>query len=549
MRKTKIIMTSMLLATGIIGANAQTYWNGSTTVETTTTGGCDVGGNLTVRGGQVDILNGTAGGNIVGNGSNGWLGVLGGSSGAGTADGAYLQLFGNSSVGSGSTYIVSSGTTSSGASFFYQPFGAPSVHTMTVKNDGKVIIPKTLHVEGSLIDMTTTGGDFTRSIIANSGNKGLNMLSGTNGGDGAHITMCALGNLTHPGYMGLHTVGQGAFDFWNINGGTTTPLVNISTSGLYVKQGLIDMTTHGGDFNRMIRANSSTAALQILSGTGGSDGAYITMCPTGNPTHPGYMGLHTMGGGAFDFWNVTGGTTTPLVKINTSGTYVKQGLLDLSHGIGAGSNIVAGATNSWLGILGGTSGGGTADGAYLQLFGNSSGGAGSMYVVSTGSTGSGTSFFYQPSGATSVNNMVVRNDGKVIIGSDLISSLCGTTTDNTPGGYKLYVQDGILTERLKVANRCDGSTWADFVFNKDYDLMPLSKVEEYVKSNHHLPEIPSASEVTENGIDVAMMDSKLLQKIEELTLYVIEQNKILGKQQKQLEQQKTEIEQLKKKMY
>lgn len=109
------------------------------------------------------------------------------------------------------------------------------------------------------------------------------------------------------------------------------------------------------------------------------------------------------------------------------------------------------------------------------------------------------------------------------------------TSITTPGSatpdYKLYVQTGILTEKLKVADH-SGTDWADFVFNKDYNLMSLKDVEKFIKNNNHLPNVPSAQEIANNGIDVAKMDATLLQKIEELTLYVIElqkQNQLLSK--------------------
>ena len=73
------------------------------------------------------------------------------------------------------------------------------------------------------------------------------------------------------------------------------------------------------------------------------------------------------------------------------------------------------------------------------------------------------------------------------------------------------------------------SGWADFVFLKDYCLRPLSEVEAFINENGHLPEIPSAEEVKENGINLGEMDAKLLQKIEELTLYMIEQNRRIEK--------------------
>jgi len=68
-------------------------------------------------------------------------------------------------------------------------------------------------------------------------------------------------------------------------------------------------------------------------------------------------------------------------------------------------------------------------------------------------------------------------------------------------------------------------TGADFVFKPDFNLMPLSEVESFVKENQHLPDIPSEKEMKENGLNMNDMQIKLLQKIEELTLYVIELKK------------------------
>jgi hypothetical protein len=76
------------------------------------------------------------------------------------------------------------------------------------------------------------------------------------------------------------------------------------------------------------------------------------------------------------------------------------------------------------------------------------------------------------------------------------------------------------------------SGWSDFVFENDYNLRSLSELEQYIKQNHRLPEIPSADEVKENGIDLGDMQGKLLSKVEELTLYIIE----LEKQIKELQQ-------------
>ena len=88
--------------------------------------------------------------------------------------------------------------------------------------------------------------------------------------------------------------------------------------------------------------------------------------------------------------------------------------------------------------------------------------------------------------------------------------------------YKLHVADGIRTERVKVDLQ---TAWADYVFEADYNLKSLSEVEAYIKQNGHLPDVPSAEEVAANGIELGEMNVKLLEKIEELTLYVIELEK------------------------
>ncbi len=67
--------------------------------------------------------------------------------------------------------------------------------------------------------------------------------------------------------------------------------------------------------------------------------------------------------------------------------------------------------------------------------------------------------------------------------------------------------------------------WSDRVFEKNYELLSLKKTEEFIEKNKHLPNVPSASEVVEKGVGVDVMVSKLLEKVEELTLYIIQQQK------------------------
>jgi hypothetical protein len=85
----------------------------------------------------------------------------------------------------------------------------------------------------------------------------------------------------------------------------------------------------------------------------------------------------------------------------------------------------------------------------------------------------------------------------------------------------LDVKGTIHAQEVKV----DMNNWSDFVFHPSYQLKPLIEVEKFIKTNGHLEDIPSATEVEQNGVNVGEMQAKLLQKVEELTLYVIELKK------------------------
>lgn len=132
------------------------------------------------------------------------------------------------------------------------------------------------------------------------------------------------------------------------------------------------------------------------------------------------------------------------------------------------------------------------------------------------------------------------SNGKIYLGS---TSVYPSTT----GNYKLFVEGGILTEKVKVALR-SSANWADYVFANDYKLMPLTEVEKFVKTNKHLPGIDSAEVLAKNGLDVAEMQSKQMEKIEELTLYIIDQDKKIEAQSKAIEKNNKEIEALKAQM-
>jgi uncharacterized NAD-dependent epimerase/dehydratase family protein len=110
---------------------------------------------------------------------------------------------------------------------------------------------------------------------------------------------------------------------------------------------------------------------------------------------------------------------------------------------------------------------------------------------------------------------------------------------------KLDVNGTIHAKEVKV----DLQNWPDYVFKSEYKLSSLEEIEKHIKDNGHLPNIPSAKEVIENGINLGEMNRKLLEKIEELTLYSIEQNKQiknLTEESKTLHLQSEKIDKLEK---
>ncbi|MCC9070324.1 tail fiber protein [Flavobacterium sp. F-65] len=110
---------------------------------------------------------------------------------------------------------------------------------------------------------------------------------------------------------------------------------------------------------------------------------------------------------------------------------------------------------------------------------------------------------------------------------------------------KLTVAGNIHAQEVKVT--INAGKVPDYVFANDYKLKPLQEVEKYIKENNHLPEIPSAKEIENNGLMLAEMNMNLLKKIEELTLHTIEQQKDIKQLIKVVEEQSKRLNSLENK--
>lgn len=93
---------------------------------------------------------------------------------------------------------------------------------------------------------------------------------------------------------------------------------------------------------------------------------------------------------------------------------------------------------------------------------------------------------------------------------------------------KYMRSDNVASERVQVTQQ----VFPDFVFNKDFDLQTIDELDKYIKQHGHLPGIPTEEEVKEKGLDLGEMSTQLLQKIEEMTLYIIQLEKRVEKLKK-----------------
>ena len=137
----------------------------------------------------------------------------------------------------------------------------------------------------------------------------------------------------------------------------------------------------------------------------------------------------------------------------------------------------------------------------LDYYGNESPASNTITVVTDAAfTGGGTSVWSETDATASYS-------GEVAIGRASV-----------PSGYKLAVDGHIRTREIRV----DQDTWPDYVFEEGYDLPTLEEIQKHIQEKGHLPNMPSAQEVKNNGMGLGEMDRLLLEKIEQLTLYILQ---------------------------
>ena len=126
------------------------------------------------------------------------------------------------------------------------------------------------------------------------------------------------------------------------------------------------------------------------------------------------------------------------------------------------------------------------------------------------------------------------------------ADIAGTVTANTLSTQTATIANTLTANRMRVDNLLCAkeikvqltSCWPDYVFSKEHTLLPLHEVEQFITANQHLPNVPSAAEVEANGVNIGEMNAVLIQKVEELTLYILQQNKKLTDLQNQIDELK-----------
>lgn len=134
--------------------------------------------------------------------------------------------------------------------------------------------------------------------------------------------------------------------------------------------------------------------------------------------------------------------------------------------------------------------------------------------------------------------LAITSTGNVGIGTETPTQRLDINGNIKANGA--YINGIVYTNEVKV----EATKWADFVFDKNYKLPTLQEVENHINTHKHLPDIPSEKEVKENGVSLGEMQAKLLQKIEELTLYVIDLKKENEEQEKKMNEQNNKITEL-----
>ncbi len=370
-------------------------------------------------------------------------------------------------------------------------------------------------------DMAFTAGSGLRKILGRSSSNSLQIFSNTNATDGSAITLNNNGNvgindaapqerITVGGDIGFTPSSSDARHLYGNSSIALTIAANRNTSG------------STGSVIQMFGEGHSTDPKSLKLLTDGGSEIILNGNATGNGTYQGSGQFNSAGTGSTAFEFTNSNTSSSLLQINTDG---KVGIGDAnpSDQLTVNGDISFTSSSSARKLMGQTSGA-------LELCSFTDNSNGSTIVLQTsglvqlnalGSVWSNLPAFEFNVGSTPMMSM--NTNGEVAIGSNAVSFLNGGGLSGCVGcNYRLLVEGGILTESIVWKSI---HLWPDYVFSNNYKLKTLEELDKYIGENHHLPEIPTQDEVSKNGVNLGEMSQALLKKVEELTLYVIQQQK------------------------
>jgi hypothetical protein len=257
--------------------------------------------------------------------------------------------------------------------------------------------------------------------------------------------------------------------------------------------------------NRQISLNGGVSNQFQFAGFGYNGSALKYFVPSATSSHTFYAGTNTTS--SRELFKINGNGTIIAGSGATATTFDLNGNVNpyfrlRNTGLTNSNNISIGVSS----IVGGFS-------SYANI--------GDVVFRTSGSVNDNSSMLFHNAIVTKIKFAVRSNLGMTLNELGQLSIGATSITAGVHTDYKLAVDGKIVTKSLYVTSQ----NWADYVFADKYELKSLETVEQFIEENNHLPNIPSATEIAEIGIDVADMQRLQMEKIEELTLYLIEQNK------------------------
>jgi len=422
-----------------------------------------------------------------------------------------------------------------------------NAQTITAPTGQSLIITNPLNVTGGSVNITT---DSSYKI----GGKIVLSIKGTQNfiaGDGAGVVNTGADNV----FLGKAAGGTNVAGFANSFIGSFSGYANVSGNNNMFLGASAGFTNSTGSSNTFIGVsagrlsnNEQNSFIGAGSGTNTSSGGYNTGLGAG-------AGYFNTTGTANTFIGVNTGLTSTTGSNNVFIGYgANASTGNLVNAVAIGSNALVTTPNTV--VLGNAAttitGKGLSAGVSGLRFANitsasAAGTGGSNKVLSVDAAGNVILVgLTGGAGTTSVGGPVSDNwkesDGYLYNNSTNGVVIKGSGLD----GNALIVKGGVLSKEVNV--KVEGSeAWPDYVFKPNYQRMTLGEVEKFIAINGHLPNIPSAAEMAANGNNLGNTDVKLLEKVEELTLYLLEMKKVNDAQAAALKVLKQQISKLRKK--